>query len=119
MNRGPQQGDSMKTVIRLVMGTIGAGICLILTVPLYGGDDKTSIEDLGTRLRVWDATVLRADNPQSGRLPQMLADDARARLRAANLRESQAWQVVKTRADWEKFRDIRLQALRVSLGPLP
>jgi dienelactone hydrolase len=37
-------------------------------------------------------------------------------MQAANLRENKAWHEVKTRADWEKYRDTRVQALRDSLG---
>jgi cephalosporin-C deacetylase-like acetyl esterase len=49
----------------------------------------------------------------------MLTHHAQARLREANRRESQAWQQVRTRADWERFREVRLQALRSSLGSFP
>jgi dienelactone hydrolase len=48
----------------------------------------------------------------------MLSRNARARLRAANERENQAWQAVTSRAAWEAFRDRRIRALRESLGPL-
>jgi len=34
-------------------------------------------------------------------------------------REKRAWQQVRSRADWERFRDPRLAALRASLAPLP
>lgn len=49
----------------------------------------------------------------------MLSRDVRRRLQAASARENRAWQQVKQSADWEKFRDARLQALRVSLGQFP
>jgi hypothetical protein len=49
----------------------------------------------------------------------MLARDVRARRDAANRRESEAWHTIKTRADWERYRDVRLRALRDSLGELP
>src|SRR5262249_41023798 len=52
-------------------------------------------------------------------LSQMLAEDVRSRLRAANQRSTKDWQAIKTKEDWEKFRDERLQALRASLGRLP
>src|SRR5262245_38502634 len=47
------------------------------------------------------------------------AADVRARLQAANRRESEAWRALKTRADWERYRDVRLKALRASLGEFP
>jgi dienelactone hydrolase len=40
-------------------------------------------------------------------------------MQAANQRENHVWQEVKTLADWEKYRDTRLQALRTSLGRFP
>ena len=46
----------------------------------------------------------------------MLARDVRSRVQAANLRENREWDGVKTRDDWEKFRQPRLRALRESLG---
>ena len=46
----------------------------------------------------------------------MLARDVRSRVQAASLRESREWDAVKTRDDWEKFRQPRLRALRESLG---
>jgi dienelactone hydrolase len=49
----------------------------------------------------------------------MLARDVRSRQQQANLRENQAWAQVKTRADWERFREERLRALRESLGLPP
>ena len=46
----------------------------------------------------------------------MLARDVRSRVQAASLRENGDWDAVKTRDDWEKFRQPRLGALRESLG---
>ncbi len=41
------------------------------------------------------------------------------RIEAAVLAERRAWEQVQTRADWEKFRDTRIQALRKSTGIFP
>ncbi|HPD15984.1 MAG TPA: acetylxylan esterase [Planctomycetota bacterium] len=49
----------------------------------------------------------------------MLGEDCRARLRAANRRDAAAWAKVRSRADWERFRDERVKALRESLGQFP
>jgi cephalosporin-C deacetylase-like acetyl esterase len=46
----------------------------------------------------------------------VLARDIRTRQQAANVRENLAWASVKTRGDWERLRDLRLRALRESLG---
>jgi cephalosporin-C deacetylase-like acetyl esterase len=81
----------------------------VLAAPLFG-------DELAARLRSWEAG---AKGAPAQPLSRMLAEDARARLRAANVRESRAWRAVKGRADWEQYRDVRLRALRASLGPFP
>ena len=52
-------------------------------------------------------------------LGDMVRENLRDRLRAANARSTAAWRKVKTRQDWQRFRDDRLKALRESLGTLP
>jgi dienelactone hydrolase len=67
-------------------------------------------------LRDLDGKVLPAEQPR------MLSRDARSRIDAANRRESQAWAAISTKAQWEAYRDQRIQALRRSLGadePVP
>ena len=58
--------------------------------------------------------------PQGGEREEepvgMLARDVRSRVQAANLKESQEWDGVKTRDDWERFRQPRMRGLRESLG---
>jgi hypothetical protein len=43
----------------------------------------------------------------------------RAGLEAANRRETRAWEGLRSRADWEQYRDARIRALRESLGAFP
>src|SRR5579863_10245098 len=57
-----------------------------------------------------DSRVISRVGARDQDLAGMLARDARARVQAANVRENAAWANVKTRADWEKYRDARLQA---------
>ena len=66
-----------------------------------------------------DGTVLSPERAKELRLRGMLARDAEARRRAAAALQSAAWREVKTVADWERFRDRRLQALRAALGQFP
>jgi hypothetical protein len=87
--------------------------CLRLATVVAGGGE------LADELRELDARVFTADSEQAKSLPQMLGRDVNARLRAANRRETQAWQMVETRDDWERFRDPRIEALRRSLGQFP
>ncbi len=90
----------------VVLAAIGTGL---------GPPAATADDALTTRLRELDPKVL----PPGGAKAAMLMDDARARLRAANLRENAAWGRVRTKADWETYRDARVRALRESLGPYP
>jgi cephalosporin-C deacetylase-like acetyl esterase len=75
---------------------------------------------LAEKLRGLDARVIvvgtvKGESP----LASMLGREVRAGLRSANLADAKAWEEVKTRADWERFRDKRLAALRASLGDFP
>src|SRR5436190_6209744 len=78
---------------------------LALAATLLGQTD-----DLAARLRDLDAKVLPAEQPR------MISRDARSRIELANQRESKAWGEIRTRADWETYRDAKIKALRSSLG---
>jgi dienelactone hydrolase len=74
-------------------------------------------DDLAGRLRTLDARVLAPD--EARRAAEALRQEVRGRLRAAGDRETSAWHALKSRADWERYRDARLKALRDSLGTFP
>jgi hypothetical protein len=76
-------------------------------------------DDLAELLGNLDAGVIVRGQVRVQPLASMLARDVEARLRQANRADSQAWDKVQTRADWERFRDVRVQALRDSLGAWP
>src|SRR5262249_19018188 len=63
--------------------------------------------------------VLRHDGDKAKALSRMLSEDVRSRLRAAAVRENEAWQEVKDSAGWGRFRDVRIESLRRSLGEFP
>jgi dienelactone hydrolase len=73
-------------------------------------------DSLADTLKQLDASVLPAGDEKAKQLATMLGDDIRARRSAANQRETKLWREIKNRTDWERFRDVRLQALRDSLG---
>ncbi|MBM4041348.1 MAG: hypothetical protein FJ290_22835, partial [Planctomycetes bacterium] len=79
-------------------------------------DDRPS-SDLARRLQALEQAVLTAD--ERARAASALDNDCRARLRAANRRDAATWAKVRSRADWERFRDARLKPLRESLGSFP
>jgi cephalosporin-C deacetylase-like acetyl esterase len=95
----------------------------VLTLPvvlaLPGSVTPAADGDLPARLRDLDSRVFPPDGDRVRELPRMLSRDLRAPLQAANERENRAWQEVKTRTDWERYRDARLRALRESLGEFP
>ena len=97
--------------IALVVATI--------TSSVLAADQSQRVSELATKLRQLDARVFPADSERAKVLPQMLALDAQRRIQGANLRESSLWEAVKTRADWERYRDARIAALRESLGQFP
>ena len=66
--------------------------------------------DLEARLRQLDSKVLTGD------FSRMISRDAYDRIREANRRESAAWEAIHSRAEWERYRDAKIRALRESLG---
>jgi dienelactone hydrolase len=75
--------------------------------------------DFAEELRRLDTRVVPADSERAKELPRMLGRDARARIDAANRRETDAWHKITTRQEWERYRDERIKALRASLGRFP
>ncbi|MBY0527402.1 MAG: hypothetical protein K2R98_28660 [Gemmataceae bacterium] len=76
-------------------------------------------KELMDLLRGLDARVIVRGQVRQPPMASMLSRDAEAGLRLANRADQKAWEEVKTRSDWERFRDRRLQALRGSLGQFP
>src|SRR5437868_14716475 len=78
---------------------------------------------------LWFAASGRADEPLAGHLQKLdrksrdalraWSEDVRSRRDAVNKADRAAWQIIQTRADWEKFTAPRIQALRASLGEFP
>jgi dienelactone hydrolase len=96
--------------------------CVLLLVLVCGGSlvvagEGQVMPDMAKALAAVDGDVLSAD--ERTRWAAMLSDDADARLREANRRDARQWANVRSKADWETFRDVRLQALRDSLGVFP
>jgi len=73
--------------------------------------------DLASTLRDLDVTVL--SNEERYEVAGMISRDIERRRLLAIQRENMAWSKVKSRNDWERFRDQRLNALRESLGQFP
>jgi cephalosporin-C deacetylase-like acetyl esterase len=78
--------------------------------------DEKKLADI---LRDLDANVFKPGSDEAKAASTMLSRDVRARLQAANRRSTEEWRQIKTKDDWEKFRDAKLKALRESLGLWP
>ena len=90
------------------------GLVLLVCTSLATGDDS-----LPKQLRQLDTQVIVLGTVRQQPLTSVLSREAAAGLRAANQADRKAWGEVKSRADWERYRDARLQALRKSLGTFP
>lgn len=75
--------------------------------------------ELVAQLREFEGTVYSADERKERRLGEMLSLDVRARRTAVNQRETAAWREMKSREEWERYRDAKINALRASLGEFP
>jgi cephalosporin-C deacetylase-like acetyl esterase len=99
---------------------ITLGLALLALGPVRADEPGAGAkEGRAAEVRRLDARVIPTEGGGSGDPARMLARDVRARTQAANLRENEAWAKVKSRDDWERFRDRRVQALRESLGREP
>src|SRR5262245_50277164 len=96
---------------------LGSSLLLIglLTLPV-AADPASNGPKLAGELRRLDPRTFPADSPEARRLAAMYPASVQARVNAAIEREARAFEQVKTKADWERFRGPRLKALRESLG---
>src|SRR5262249_24477880 len=83
---------------------------------LIGAEDFGPREDVADQVRRLNGQVVPLGSETVKSLAQMMSRDVRRRLQVANQRETKAWRERHNRADWERFRDVRLKALRASLG---
>jgi dienelactone hydrolase len=75
--------------------------------------ELAAADDLAAAIRALDARVVPAE--QAGEVREVVRRDVRARIKAAEDRESAAWYKVKTREDWESFRRTRIEAMARAL----
>jgi cephalosporin-C deacetylase-like acetyl esterase len=91
-------------------------LALASTISSRAAESPT--DDMAKHLAVLDTRVIKADDPNQP-LGSMLARNVRARRDEANRRSTDSWRAIETRADWERFRDSRILALRESFGQSP
>lgn len=93
------------------MNRLGLGVFLVLA-SVGGAQDA----DLAKQLRDLDDKELSAAALAQQPLGTVVSEDVRARIQAANRRETAAWRKVTTRDEWQQFSRVRIAALRDSLG---
>jgi len=98
---------SVKHAVMTIVFLLFAVSCIR---PAHAGNLVGTLRDL-------DVTVLSNDERQE--LAGMISRDIERRRLLAIQRENTAWSKVKSRDDWERIRDLRLNALRESLGQFP
>src|SRR6476660_1289872 len=91
-------------------------VSLLLTV-VARADDAT--DALAKELRDYATAELAKVPGKDGKFSTVLPDYLNKQLKDANARDREAWSKINTKADWEKFRDERVAALRKSLGTFP
>jgi hypothetical protein len=73
-------------------------------------------EDLADVLKNLNARIYPAKSDEAKDLQQQLGKWLRAQRDQVNRRDVQAWDAIRTKEDWEHFRDAKIAALRRSLG---
>src|SRR2546425_290340 len=90
-------------------------LVLALFVPVASAEEK----NLADELRKLDGNVFTPGSDEAKAAATTLSRDVRARMQAANRRSTEEWKQIKTKEDWEKFREAKLKLLRDSLGQWP
>lgn len=97
--------------------------CLVVIACLpglrAGADESASADDLAAEIRELDGRVILRGTLRRHPMSEMVSRYVAAELRQANQKDRDQWQSIKTKADWEKLRDKRIDALRRSLGQFP
>ena len=91
-------------------------LALLLSLPARA-DDAT--DALAKALRDYATAELARVPGKDGKYSTALPDYLNQQIKEANRRDREAWARVQSKADWEKFRDARIAALRKSLGTFP
>src|SRR5688572_15127395 len=91
-------------------------LLVVFTLPAFA-DEAT--DKLAKELRDYATAELAKVPGKDGKFSTALPDYLREQLKEANKRDREEWNKVQTKADWEKFRDERIKALKESLGTWP
>jgi len=96
---------------RTILGSLA-----LVAFPLFISSSIGQEQNLADAIRKLDGSVFPPDSKEAKALREMVGKEVRARRDAVNQRETKLWKAIKTRRDWERYRDERLKLLRESLG---
>ncbi|MBW7995695.1 MAG: hypothetical protein FVQ81_03795 [Candidatus Glassbacteria bacterium] len=86
-------------------------------------DQKDSLgsgqNGIASQLEATDSHVFSRVERKYLEITDMLDRYLEDRIKTIAIQEHRQWEQVKTLQDWEKFRDLRVEKLRKTLGPLP
>ncbi|MEX0716743.1 MAG: hypothetical protein WD066_09155 [Planctomycetaceae bacterium] len=88
-------------------------------IPIWSGGAAFAADEPADLARTAEALSGLEPNLLGENERDMVRQDLRARIRAANDRGTKAWNAVQSPADWEKYRDARLAVFKKSLGEFP
>src|SRR5262249_43271054 len=98
------------TTCQFLILMLGLGTLALSIAPLNAADDAADLGKLAP-------DVLTKE--QRKEAVNMIERDIVRRSAAVNARNREEWAKIKTREQWEKFRDDRIEKLRKSLGEYP
>jgi dienelactone hydrolase len=89
------------------MFRVVSACAIALCISTAAADEKK----LADALKTVDTNFFKPGSDEAKAAATTLSRDAKARLLDANRRSTEEWKQIKTKADWEKFRDAKLKAL--------
>lgn len=113
---------------RIMGPVVGSVILLCLSAVSFGQETdaaaKKRVVEIAAFLRQMDTTVIPADvdatvHPELAEPRRMLSRSLQQRRRKRNELDVAEWRSLRTREQWERFRDARIAKLRKSLGTFP
>lgn len=98
---------------------VASRFALVLLVAIASICPVAAQDDLAAALKKLDARVYPAGSDHAKELQQQLSKWLRSERDQVNRRDVQAWDAIRTKEDWEHFRDQKIDALRRSCGTFP
>jgi cephalosporin-C deacetylase-like acetyl esterase len=113
------------TINRLITACLSVSVSLVLANELLVSgvafaQDKELIEQIKSQLEKVDHTILDEGDTIDGVEPKReLGEYIKRQRRKVNEQDVSMWRKIKTRQQWESFRDTRIAALKRSLAQFP